>query len=208
VSSRKGTGGLLFVFCTEHGKLIGFQAMKFSESERTVFELVRTRFATAPPLIIYDNACNAARFCRVRDLPFFLQTRFIIDKLHVSNHRKCSPGFSPYVNCSAVRNINTSVCEQQNALYADKKKQFYFFAQDMYLFHLRLAVCLRHLKLEAAKEKKENIGAVRAAASRRKLEQSFDDDSTSDSSDSENGGDIRERNLQHDEVAVSDVEYD
>ncbi len=159
------------MFCTEHGKLIGFQALKFSESERTVFELIRTRFPVAPPLVVYDNACNVARFCLIRDLAFFLRVRFILDKLHESNHRKCSPSFSPQINSSVIRKINTSKCEQENALYADKKSQFYFFAQDMYLFHLRLIVCLRHLSLDAAvvtTKKRRDIKDGKAVAQRQR----------------------------------------
>lgn len=113
-----------------------------------------TRFPAAPSIVFYDFACGAARFALSRELNYFKRTRFVIDKLHWSNHIRCSPSFSPYANEFLTRGVNTSICEQQNALYKPMKKQLYFFAQEMYLFHLRLAVLLRFNGLRKDKKLK------------------------------------------------------
>lgn len=52
-SSGKGTAGLFLAYCVEHGKLIGYHAMKYSESTRTVHDLLFSRFPEAPAILVY-----------------------------------------------------------------------------------------------------------------------------------------------------------
>lgn len=50
------TPGIFTVFCGVHGVCIGYSVMLESESPRTAFEILRTRFQPAPKFVIYDNA--------------------------------------------------------------------------------------------------------------------------------------------------------
>jgi hypothetical protein len=56
--------------------------MHEGESARSVFEVLYTRFPTAPSVVIYDNACNLAIYSHIRECDFFGDTTFAIDRLH------------------------------------------------------------------------------------------------------------------------------
>ena len=74
--------------------------MQVHESPNTPFTILRTRFKKgcsiiiinyviliiAPKVIIYDNACNLHNYCLNRDPLFFMDTWFLVDRLHWSNH--------------------------------------------------------------------------------------------------------------------------
>lgn len=67
--------------------------MHEAESARSVFELLYTRWPTAPEVVVYDNACNLSIYCDLREPYLFRNTTFVIDKLHKWNHKQCSPAF-------------------------------------------------------------------------------------------------------------------
>ena len=48
--------GIFTIFC-HHGVYYGFQVMDTCKSPKHPFEIFRSRFETAPDVIIYDNAC-------------------------------------------------------------------------------------------------------------------------------------------------------
>ena len=48
----RATAGLFLAYCTEHGKLLGFHAMKYAESCRTVHNLLFSRFEHAPAFVV------------------------------------------------------------------------------------------------------------------------------------------------------------
>ncbi len=132
---------MFFCYCKDHSHLIGFHAMKNHESPRTIHEVSLNRFRRAPARHVYDNACNASRFCLSRHPRYWLYAGFTIDRFHSKNHKKCSPAYDPSVMAEAIgRNTNTQVCEQHNSIIAMTKEQFFQFSQVMYLFHLRYSV--------------------------------------------------------------------
>ena len=132
----RGTPGLFLVFCIEHRRLIGFHAMKYSESERTVHDLLFSRFPEAPELVVYDNACNTHLFSLFREPEFFKDTVFAIDRLHENSHGTCSPAYCPD-NILGLRGKNTQIAEQKNAPYISKRAQLFAMGHFMFLFHLR-----------------------------------------------------------------------
>ena len=52
-SSGKGTAGLFLAYCVEHGQLLGYHALKYAESTRTVHDLLFSRFPEAPAILVY-----------------------------------------------------------------------------------------------------------------------------------------------------------
>lgn len=90
---HKRSPGILACICLDCCNVVGFNAMHEAESARSVFEVLFTRFPTAPEVVVYDNACNLSIYSHVRESYFFRDTRFVIDKLHQWNHSDCSPVF-------------------------------------------------------------------------------------------------------------------
>ena len=87
-----------------------------------------------PQLVIYDNSCNLHEFCMRREPDFFRFTQFLLDRLHVAGHSRCTVAYDPYKHRAVVK-INTQVCEQENAKYKPLKKQLYKMGQVTFLFH-------------------------------------------------------------------------
>jgi hypothetical protein len=81
-NQHKRTPGVQACICLDCLRVVGFNAMHEAESARSVFEVVFSRFPTAPDVIIYDNACNLSQYCHTRESYFFRDTCFVIDKLH------------------------------------------------------------------------------------------------------------------------------
>ena len=69
-------------FCIDCGRIIGFNAMYKGESARSVFELLCTRWVTAPDVVVYDNACNLAIYAHTCEAYLFRDTTFVVDRLH------------------------------------------------------------------------------------------------------------------------------
>jgi hypothetical protein len=92
--------------------LIGFHAMKYSESDRTVHNLIYSRFPVAPGIIIYDNCCNLHLFALAREPLYYKDTLFDLDRLHENSHGCCSPAYSPDEHIQ-LRNANTQIAEQK-----------------------------------------------------------------------------------------------
>ncbi len=116
--------------------MIGFHAMKYSESEPTVHNLLYFRFPVAPGIIIYDNCCNLHLFALAREPLYDKDILFVLDRLHENSHGCCSPAYSPdeYIQ---LRKANTQIAEQKNSLYVQKRSQLFAMGHYMFLFHLR-----------------------------------------------------------------------
>ena len=110
ISNRhpKLTPGINTVFCP-HGICVGFKLLASPEGPGTIHSLLATRLENGnqliygpqeccypartywpsiagPFIIIYDNACNLAAYCLKRTPRMFARTRFLVDRLHFSNH--------------------------------------------------------------------------------------------------------------------------
>lgn len=73
-----------------------------------------------PEYIVYDDGCHLKAFCEAisgksQRSRHFTDKKFVVDKLHISNHTDhncrttCHPNLFPELN-----NINTVICEQIN----------------------------------------------------------------------------------------------
>jgi hypothetical protein len=103
--------------------------------------MLKTRFTyPLPPgfAIVSDNVCHEATFAYRRDPGFFVNVRFVLDWLHYTNHKKCSPAFSPEKHLVFLANKNTQRAEQENAKSAPRKIQLFYCGQVTFLFLLRL----------------------------------------------------------------------
>ncbi|KAK9915762.1 hypothetical protein WJX75_003857 [Coccomyxa subellipsoidea] len=98
--------------------------MMNKESPKTAFDLLYTRFNTAPKMVIYDNACNLHRYVLRRAPRFFSRAAFRIDRLHIFNHVGCSSGYNlekypqdmAVVGGLTLRKLNSQACEQSNSI--------------------------------------------------------------------------------------------
>ena len=94
----------------------GFTAMLEHESPRHVANLLLTRYPLEKlpgVLVVYDNACNLAAFCMVREPYVFRSTRFLVDRLHSKGHT-CPAAFHlrAYDGDARLASINSQVAEQ------------------------------------------------------------------------------------------------
>lgn len=122
-SSRVHTPGLFTCFCI-HGICHGYQAMRRYEGPSTLFKMVYERFQQAPGMLIYDNACNAARYALSREPGHFALSGFRIDRLHFKNHKGCHMGFclDAYPQTTRIlggamtlKQLNSQCVEQANS---------------------------------------------------------------------------------------------
>ncbi|GAQ93555.1 hypothetical protein KFL_016430020 [Klebsormidium nitens] len=91
-AERSDTDGVMIVTC-KHLFIYYYHVLLRHESLRDVFTFLVTRFEHRPPkFIIYDKACELARYCRARWPEFFARTMFLTDIFHGVTH-KCSDEF-------------------------------------------------------------------------------------------------------------------
>lgn len=107
--------GVLYFFCVQHQKCIGFVILKSAESPKLITELLLTRFAKMPSIVLYDNACNLSEFVLNRYPKPFLETKFYVDGFHYSSHVNCGPCYNASEHPSLTKELNTSLVEQKNA---------------------------------------------------------------------------------------------
>ncbi|XP_070550905.1 uncharacterized protein [Ptychodera flava] len=77
--------GIFTMHCM-HGVCYGFQAMRQVESPEIPFNILTTRFTKAPEIVIYDNSCRLHQYCLNREPRYFMNTTFLVDRLHWKNH--------------------------------------------------------------------------------------------------------------------------
>lgn len=121
--AHKFTPGLFTVVCP-HGIILGFQALRRFEGPSTLFTILYERFQFAPGTVVYDNACNAGRYCLSREPKFFSLTKWLIDRLHFKNHVGCHSCFNIDMYPSDTKilkgkmtlgELNTQAVEQVNS---------------------------------------------------------------------------------------------
>lgn len=114
---KKGTlaPGILWFFCGQHNKCVGFVVLESSESCKTVSEIIITRFEQPPDIIIYDNSCNLEQYVLNRWPNYFQNTTFYVDGFHYKSHKNCATTYDSGLHSSVISTINTSLVEQKNA---------------------------------------------------------------------------------------------
>jgi hypothetical protein len=122
-NAHRLTPGLFTIVCP-HGVVMGFKALRSFEGPNTLFAILYERFSHAPGLVIYDNACNAARYAISREPEFFAHTKFLIDRMHFKNHIGCHLGFNIDAYPADTKilggrmtlgELNSQACEQVNS---------------------------------------------------------------------------------------------
>jgi hypothetical protein len=155
LKSHTFTPGLFSVFCP-HGVCIGFEAMRKFESARVPFELFYTRFQSCPGYIIYDNACNASRYCLRREPFFFARVKFLIDRLHQRNHSGCHSGYeidccpqsTPILGGSmTLGDLNSQAAEQAHAKMTLIESQTSFMGQATFMAYTKLFMALKNKEI-------------------------------------------------------------
>ena len=146
LKSRRFTPGLFSAFCP-HGICIGFEAMRKFESARVPFELFYTRFASCPGYIVYDNACNASRYCLRREPFYFSRVRFFIDRMHQCNHVGCHSGYKinsypqnmPILGGTmTLEKLNSQAAEQAHSKMTLIETQTSFMGQATFMAYTKL----------------------------------------------------------------------
>lgn len=135
----RATPGIFKLFCMHCERQVGFHVQKWDESVRTPFEIIFTRWLTAPKILCYDNSCNLSNFCLSREPLWFSKSRFIIDRLHYNGHKNCCPGHSPDENFEIMSKFKTQWCEQSNSCHSQAvRTQTFHMGQHMFLLHMLL----------------------------------------------------------------------
>ena len=141
------TPGLFLILCA-HGICLGFQAMKHVESPQTAFDILVRRFKKIPKLIIYDNSCKLHLYCLKREPDRFINTRFMVDRLHYTKgHIGCSQGYcmDSYSEDLYIANINSQACEQANSSLRNISTQVAYMTPDNFIFHTKIFLALRNM---------------------------------------------------------------
>lgn len=138
-SSTRFTPGWLFFHCAECKKCVGFTMMRSSEGVGSVSRLLFNRWPQPPDVVIYDNACNLARYCMRREPSFFKNTFFFIDRFHGSSHHNCGKLFS-LKYYPEFAHINTQIAEQFHKKLS-KRINIHFMHQFTALWHMRSVIC-------------------------------------------------------------------
>lgn len=140
----------MLIFCLDHQQCIGFQLMNQSESPRTVFELLFTRWQTCPDELHYDNACKTHTFAMYREPAFFSGMSAYIDKLHVGGHKNCSPAYDPYLY-NRLMNENSQLAEQTNSKVLYVQPRLIHMRQVNFCHTLLTFMCLLNTDTQKAK---------------------------------------------------------
>ncbi|KAH3799822.1 uncharacterized protein LOC127838876 isoform X1 [Dreissena polymorpha] len=130
--------GIFTLYCL-HGICYGFEVMRFCESPDVPFTLLRTRFPTAPKMVVYDNACSLHEYCLNRDPVFFKHTQFKVDSLHFKNHTACGPAYE-LKRYPAYAKFNSQVVEQANSRLQRLKASLSYMTQNNFLKHCKFYI--------------------------------------------------------------------
>ena len=143
----------LFTLSCPHGICYGFEVMENAESPNIPFTILKTRFESAPKVVIYDNACNLHAYCLNRDPCFFKATWFLVDRFHWVNHSGCHSGYNldSYLQFSK---INSQVAEQRNSTLKRLKSMLSYMNHEHFINHVKLFMWFRSM-LSIVKTRKD-----------------------------------------------------
>ena len=159
----KRTGGVVILWCP-HGIAIGFHIMARSEGRRDVYAAIKSHWATAPRLVVYDFACGLDRYCaNMTDGRYWENTRFVVDDFHWKNH-KCDVTYRMAANVEyypELRNIKTSMAEIQNATVSRIEKMVAYMSHARAFFLIRHFLTMRNVEtrnsMKRIKERDRNL---------------------------------------------------
>ena len=139
----------IFTAVCPHGTTLGLELMDSPESPRTPFNLLMCHFDEMPGLIIYDNACHLHLYALKREPTRFKNTRFMVDRLHYKNHKKCSEGYcmDSYDPDELIKNCNSQSNEQVNSLLRRLKAPVSGMTSDNAKHHVSVFLALRNIDI-------------------------------------------------------------
>ena len=145
------TSGLFTYFCP-HGICLGFQLLDSPESPRVPFDILVRRFRKMPSLIIYDNACALHLYCLKREPKRFMNTRFMVDRMHRKNHN-CTEGYcmETYSSDAKIKALNSQTCEQANAHLRRLATSLAYMTPENAICHVKVFLAIRN------RDKKHNL---------------------------------------------------
>lgn len=135
----QNTPGVVFFFCMEHEKCIGFIIQDESEGPKMVTEAIATRFKKVPEYIVYDNSCNLAEYCLLRYPTLFKDSIFLVDSFHFKSHINCCSSFDCSIT-GAVTAINSSLAEQKNSKITMFKQTSILLKAKTFMLKMRYAM--------------------------------------------------------------------
>jgi hypothetical protein len=135
----------MFFFCAKHKICLGFAVLTEPESEKSVFDMLWTRFRIPPDFVIYDNGCNLSEFGLNREPEFMKLLLALVDGLHYKGHTNCSKAFDSRIY-DLYKHINTMLAEQKNAKttvirHNSSFMSLFTFSLTLLYFTHRLNVC-------------------------------------------------------------------
>ena len=128
----------------------GFELQMGAESARSIFKLQMCRKFQMDNNgrkklrgWVYDNACNAHRYCLNRDAEEFQYTKFIIDGVHFSGHKNCSKSydFMQYKPFTKLHKDGAKFSQGREQMHAVLKKLSPSLRQQNYPNFMRTMIC-------------------------------------------------------------------
>lgn len=109
------------------------------------YQILRSRYETAPEVVVYDNGCHLHDYALNRDPRFFRDTKFLIDRLHADNHVACSSGYDirTYNESAELVRLNSQAAEQYNSMLTTSTPSLSHSTE--YHFKLRLRLLFKYL---------------------------------------------------------------
>lgn len=132
--------GVVFFYCVDHNKCIGFIILGKSESPKIITQFMLTRLENMPDVIIYDNCCNLCEYILNRIPKPFENTRFMVDGFHFESHNNCSNSFNTSDHPGITKTINTSLVEQKNAKLRFLKRTTPYLKYNTFAYKLIYAI--------------------------------------------------------------------
>ena len=140
-SFQNMTGGAMIFWC-KHRICVGMHIIKKSEGRNDVFSGILTHWETAPKVICYDYACQLMEYCITREPEYFKNTRFVVDRLHIKNHQKCSECFDMHEyqksGASEFFHFHDSAAETGNAILGKIRCSCRYMSSDLYMIYVPL----------------------------------------------------------------------
>eukprot|EP00112_Aurelia_sp_Birch-Aquarium-sp1_P017171 Seg3960.3 transcript_id=Seg3960.3/GoldUCD/mRNA.D3Y31 product="hypothetical protein" protein_id=Seg3960.3/GoldUCD/D3Y31 len=149
--------GVFTMFC-EHEICYGFEIMLTNESPDVPFTVLFTRFIIGPDVVIYDNACNLHDYCLNRSPQFFMETKFLVDRLHWRNHTGCSGGYN-MATYPDYKHINSQINEQMNSCLKRIKPSLSYMRHDHFVDHTKLFLAYRNIMTKERRQRSQNAQA-------------------------------------------------
>ena len=149
------TGGLFTILC-EHGFVYHTSIIKSSEGRNDPFTFMTCYLREPPEVVIYDFACALQDYCLNRAPWFFMNTLFLVDAFHWSNHKACSQGYmiKRYTN-ERFRRLNSQVAEQNNSALKRLKSMLSRMSQKPFMAMLMLF--MTHWNFKKLKKKSNRV---------------------------------------------------